>query len=417
MAFITEARADREVALLDAFESVNAQIAALEAERARLLAERFDMLLEDDPFGTAHHEIALRSLTAELAAASHLSVGSVDAAMHHAHTLTHQFPLVWRALRDGAITSRHAEAIVRGASALSARSDAETAEYQGRALEVAVSESPGRTQIMVKAIAASIAPMTVAERHRAALSHRQARTYSIDDGVGQLALSGPEYLIQAAYDRATEIAKHIIALRPVVGPPEKDADTRTLDQVRADVMLELLLAGELGSLVGTPAEAIRATIQVTLAASTLAGDDDRMAQLDGHGPMLPEQARELAAHIPLWSRLFLDSVGMVTVTDAYSPSESMKRYLRARDQRCRFPGCQRAARRCQIDHNHDHAKGGRTELCNLCCFCINHHTLKHPDLRDRHRWSVTQLPGGVIAWTSPSGHTYIDEPPPRVMFV
>lgn len=415
MAFITEDRTTREDALLDSFESVNAQIASLEAERARLLADRFDMLLAEDPFGSAHHEIALRSLVAELAAASHLSTGSASAMLHRAHTLTRQFPQVWRALRDGAITSRHADAIINGASALSARSEQEMTEYQGRALEVAVSESPGRTRVMVKAIAASIAPTTVAERHRAALAHRQARTYPLDDGLGQLVLSGPEYLVQAAYDRATETAKQLIAQRPVIGPAEND--DRTLDQVRADVMLELLIASELGSACGTPAEAIRATVQVTIAASTLAGEDDRMAHLDGFGPMFPEQVRPLAARAPVWTRLFLDPAGMLTITDTYSPSESMKRYLRARDQRCRFPGCQRAARRCQIDHNHDHAKGGATELRNLCCLCVNHHTLKHPDLHDRHRWSVAQLPGGVIAWTSPMGRTYIDEPPPRVMFV
>lgn len=415
MAFITEDRTAREDALLESFESVNAQIASLEAERARLLAERFDILLDEDPFGSAHHEISVRSLVAELAAVSHLSTGTASALLHRSHTLAREFPLVWRALRDGAITSRHADAIITGASALSARSDAELTEYQGRALEVAVSESPGRTLIMVKAIAASIAPTTVAERYRQALSSRQARTYPLDDGISQLVLSGPEYLIQAAYDRATETATQIIAQRPTIGPAEND--DRTLDQIRADVMLELLLASELGSATGTPAEAIRATIQVTIAATTLVGDDDKMAHLDGFGPMLPEHVRPLAARAPQWTRLFLDPAGMLTITDTYTPSASMKRYLRARDQRCRFPGCQRAARRCQIDHNHDHAKGGPTELCNLSCFCVNHHTLKHPDLLERHRWSVTQLPDGVIAWTSPMGRTYIDEPPPRVMFV
>jgi hypothetical protein len=56
-------------------------------------------------------------------------------------------------------------------------------------------------------------------------------------------------------------------------------------------------------------------------------------------------------------------------------------------------------------------------MSNLACFCTGHHTLKHPDLLDRHRWSVRQLPDGVMAWISPEGSTYIDEPPRRVMFV
>lgn len=73
--------------------------------------------------------------------------------------------------------------------------------------------------------------------------------------------------------------------------------------------------------------------------------------------------------------------------------------------------------RCQIDHNHDHAKGGRTRLDNLSVFCTNHHALKHPDIDERHRWTARQLPGGEVQWTSPLGRAYADPPPRRVMFV
>ena len=108
---------------------------------------------------------------------------------------------------------------------------------------------------------------------------------------------------------------------------------------------------------------------------------------------------------------------MVTHTSSYKPPEGMKRYLRARDQTCRFPGCRQPARRCQIDHNHDFAKGGPTDVGNLSCFCATHHTLKHPDLDPRVRWTARQQPGGVIIWTTPSGIDFTDTPPPRVMFM
>jgi hypothetical protein len=94
----------------------------------------------------------------------------------------------------------------------------------------------------------------------------------------------------------------------------------------------------------------------------------------------------------------------------------MKRYLRARDQHCRFPGCRAPAHRCQIDHNRDHAKGGPTAVSNLALFCTSHHPLKHPDVDDRDRWTAKQLDDGVILWTSPLGRSYTDEPPLRVMF-
>jgi len=92
-----------------------------------------------------------------------------------------------------------------------------------------------------------------------------------------------------------------------------------------------------------------------------------MAEHDGHGPLLPQAARLLAGMATTWTRLFLDAHGMTVRTDSYTPTAEMRRFLRARDRHCRFPGCRRAARRCEIDHNHDHAKGGRTEISNLCC--------------------------------------------------
>ncbi len=422
MAQISEPGTSREEVLLDAFEQLNADMSALEGRRVRVLAERFDLLLEDDPFLSEHHDVAVRSLVAELAATAHVSHTTMETSMCRAHILVHSYPRVLLALEDGAISLRHADVIIQAGIAIDGACAQDRAEYEARVLDHALGETPGRTAALAKMIAAEIAPASVSERHRVARGRRGVQARSLDDGMGELVITAAELHVRAAFDRATEISKQIITQRPVVGPAEKDADTdqadtRTLDQIRSDIAMELLLCGPLGSAVGTPAEAITATVQVTIAASTLAGADERMAEFDGFGPVVPEEVRMLAAFSSTWERLFVDNEGMVVATDAYAPTANMKRYLRARDQRCRFPGCRRPARRCQIDHNHDHAKGGKTETCNLSCFCTGHHVLKHPDLRDRHRWTARQLPGGVIAWVSPSGHTYIDEPARRVAFV
>jgi len=108
---------------------------------------------------------------------------------------------------------------------------------------------------------------------------------------------------------------------------------------------------------------------------------------------------------------------MVTVVDRYTPTRGMKRFLRARDQRCRFPGCHTPAARSQIDHNLDYALGGATAIDNLACFCPAHHALKHPDLGEQFRWTARQRPDGAVEWTSPTGRTYADAPSRRVMFV
>lgn len=193
-------------------------------------------------------------------------------------------------------------------------------------------------------------------------------------------------------------------------------DARTTDQLRADILADLLLTAAPTSITSTALGSVKANVQITLSAATLAGDNDAMAELNGQGPLTADAARILAGHAGSWDRAFLDPRGMVVETDNYVPTAGMKRFLRARDQHCRFPGCRTPAHRCQIDHNHDHAKGGPTALCNLSLFCTSHHPLKHPDVDDRDRWTAKQLDDGVILWTSPLGRTYSDEPPLRVMF-
>lgn len=215
-------------------------------------------------------------------------------------------------------------------------------------------------------------------------------------------------------DGADSIAHESTPMHDGYGPLEYD--TRTLDQLRADLFADLLLTTAPTSATQTSLEAVKATVQVTISADSLTSDDDLMAELNGHGPMTTDAARILAGHAGSWDRVFLDPRGMVIETDNYVPTAGMKRFLRARDQHCRFPGCRAPAHRCQIDHNHDHAKGGRTALCNLSLFCTSHHPLKHPDVDDRDRWSAKQLDDGVILWTSPLGRSYTDEPPLRVMF-
>jgi hypothetical protein len=106
-----------------------------------------------------------------------------------------------------------------------------------------------------------------------------------------------------------------------------------------------------------------------------------------------------------------DPVTAVVVTvDRYHPTPAQRRLLEARDRHCRFPGCRMPARRCQVDHNHEHHEGGPTSICNLACFCVRHHTMK-----TETRWTVRQLPGGRLEWSSPSGRIHVDEPA-RVIF-
>lgn len=169
-------------------------------------------------------------------------------------------------------------------------------------------------------------------------------------------------------------------------------DPRTMNQARADVMMDLLLAASSETVTASGAEAVQGRVQVTLPAAVLAGSSNAPAHVEGCGPVDPELAREIAALAPGWDRLYIDECsGMVTATDRYRPTSGMRRFLKARDGRCRFPGCAAAAHRCDLDHNDEYSRGGTTSCGYLGHLRRRHHSLKHPDLDARYRWSARQL--------------------------
>ena len=107
--------------------------------------------------------------------------------------------------------------------------------------------------------------------------------------------------------------------------------------------------------------------------------------------------------------------GQVLKTDptTYRPTAEVTRHVTARDPHCRFPGCMRASRRCDLDHvvPFNHAKpqaGGPTTPDNLIPLCRRHHLTKH-----RAGWHIGyNSSSGNVTWTAPTGHTYTDQPTP-----
>lgn len=84
-------------------------------------------------------------------------------------------------------------------------------------------------------------------------------------------------------------------------------------------------------------------------------------------------------------------------TDAYRPGARLAALVRARDGRCRFPGCQVSARFCDLDHVLAWPLGP-TSAANLACLCRRHHRVKQ-----RPGWSVRMSADGALHWTDPTG--------------
>jgi len=100
--------------------------------------------------------------------------------------------------------------------------------------------------------------------------------------------------------------------------------------------------------------------------------------------------------------------------DSYRPSKAQRRFVSMRYLTCGFPGCDKPATRCDIDHVTPWP-AGLTHVGNLSPKCREHHLLK-TFWTGPGGWSDRQEPDGTIVWTSPTGHHYRKPPLSRILF-
>jgi hypothetical protein len=94
-------------------------------------------------------------------------------------------------------------------------------------------------------------------------------------------------------------------------------------------------------------------------------------------------------------------------TAGYRPGAALDRFLRARDRRCRFPGCRRPVATGELDHRIRHPQGP-TSVTNLAGFCVGHHRGKH----QASGWVFHLAPDATLTVTTPTGLTAVTTPPP-----
>ncbi|MCF6506169.1 HNH endonuclease [Blastococcus sp. MG754426] len=104
----------------------------------------------------------------------------------------------------------------------------------------------------------------------------------------------------------------------------------------------------------------------------------------------------------------LPGLGAPPPTDGYRPGARLDRFLRARDRRCRQPGCRRPVpRRGELDHDRPWPEG-ETSAANLVGYCTPHHRGKHQAPGCQHHLA----PDGTLTVTTPSGLAASTTPPP-----
>lgn len=375
------------------------RLMALEQRELAELAMRTRLMLPADA-SPKETELAMRSLTAELAVAHRVSDRTMATRIAEAETLVWRFPTTWEYLELGRIQQGHVRTIVE--QGLAVTDPNLRVQYELDVLEHAVSMTPGRLRRFAQLAAVRVSETAFEERQRQARSERRVAVTELGDGMSQVTVTMPMLLAAGVWDRLTQQAKAI----------RLAGDERSFDQLRADLVAELLLTGQPSGdpeAPHAPGVGIRAEVSVVIPMLTMLGQCGEPATLTGNGPIDLDTARKLAGQATHWLRILTDPVtDLVLSADTYRPSKRLRRFLDARDGRCRFPTCNRSPGRSDIDHTIAWEDGGRTVPDNLAVLCRGHHVLKHYRSKHRPPWSVRQTAAGEMEWRTPSGRVVPD---------
>ena len=371
----------------------------------RIDAMRREALRDAARTGRVLTDVVERGVRLELAAALRITEHAAGELLSFSEAMVHSYPAVLRSMERARITERHADILIAAVTELEP-------EFRSQVLapgiELAESEPVGTFRRKLRAMIDKVRSATLTERYEQAVTRRRVAIEPDDDGMGWAHVYAPMVAIHAAFARTTAMAKAIKA---------GDGETRTLDQVRTDVLLDLLIDGSVETH-RDHARGVRATTFVTVPVLALLHESDasRAAAgidppvVEGIGPIPLPMARELVGGAPGWTRVLTHpETGMVLSVgrDQYRPPPALQKLVKWRADRCMGPGCGMPASRCDVDHNVDWALGGRTELTNLGPLCEGHHTVRH-----HTDWRIEQVAGsgGAIRWTSPSGRQYLVKP-------
>jgi hypothetical protein len=403
--------------LIGEIETSVAQESALMARRcaaiASLLWWRIEETGEADPDLGYSMITGFARTTAEVSAAMNMSPMAAQHLVGQAEALDTRLPKVAAMLAEGKTDWRTVQLIISRTELVS--------DSLIEALDASLADRIGTWQCWsrrriinaVDAAVRAVDPDAAKERRVRANDDRSISVTPQPNGTARVQGSLPATAGALFDKRLSEMATSVCA-----------KDSRTIAQRRTDAVSALCagtnLACDCGqtdcptrATEGEPSTGgVRTVINVIAGEETVSGQSDQPGYLEGYGVIDAEQVREIAQAATLLP------VECPAVTDQealrYQPSAALERWIRCRDLTCRFPGCDRKAWICDIDHtipfNHDEpAAGGLTVPWNLACYCREHHRLKtfHGGPGG---WRDEQLPDGTIVWFSPTGREYRSTP-------
>ncbi len=331
------------------------------------------------------YEAAAHGAAYELRAALQLTRRAADIELSFALDLRDRLPQVAAAFVAGLIDQRRARTIVWQTTHL----DDDTARaVADRVIDDAPELTTGQLIARIRKLAISVDPETALRRYDQAVAERRVVLEPTGDGTANLSA------MDLPPDRAIAARRHIDRLaRSLRGFDEQ----RSMDQLRADVYVDLLC--------GSATSGRGGTVDIRVDLETLTGLSDAPGELAGYGPVIDDITRRVIAdHTAGEWRYTVTHNGhpIATGTTRRRPTAGQRRIVEATHATCIFPGCRIPATQCDLDHRTEWSKTGTTITCDLGPFCRHDHGGRH-----EHGWAYRYLPNGDIEWISPLGHTYI----------
>lgn len=302
--------------------------------------------------------------------------------------LLDHLPEVWDALESGRIDLARAHVLVDYLAQVDP--DIRTRVLE-RVLVRAGGWTCGELAAALRRALLSIDAELVHQQYQKGLARRSVQILPNHDGTATL------YGFNLPADRANAALDRIEALAEQARHP---GDTRTIDEVRADVFLDLLEGRHLSR------RDRRGVVDIRVDLETLLGLANNPAEIPGWGPVIDEIARLVAIKD--------DHQWRVTVTQPQTgdvlavglvrrrPTAAQRRRIEAERPTCTFPGCRVPASRSDLDHTVPFAEGGETGEENLGPACRHDHRLRH-----RGGWRLAHTHPHLYTWTSPLGHKYV----------
>ena len=318
-------------------------------------------------------EIAYLSASAEIRCALNLTRRAADRELDFAQTLRQRLPKVWDALVTGTLDVRRARTITDGTDHLSIDTARAVVD---QILEPAAEWTTGQIAARLRKLCIEVDPEEAKDRYQYAVNQRHIEMRSTEAGTANI----------GGYDLPPDQAARVMSrINRIAESLRVAGEERTMDQLRADVFLDLLDGGELAK------TGKKGIVDIHVDLETLTRLSEHPGDLAGYGPVVADIARQVAEnrHRQQWRYQVTDKEGEIIdhgITRR-RPTAAQRRYVEIHNP--------------DMDHTQPWSENGPTKTTNLGPNCAHDHYVRH-----QAGWTYRRAANGDHLWTTRLGHVY-----------